>query len=389
MRIRPWVNYALVAANVLLFLLTMYSQSVRLPVDIGRFLLRPENPHLYQFFSSMFLHSSWGHLIGNMVFLWVFGNALNDRLGHVSYLLFYLGGGIVAGLGHMILTPAPALGASGAISAVVGAYLVLFPRTHITLLMWFYFITTFEVSSLLFIGIQIAFNFYMSYHDIVGSKLGGVAYVAHSSGYLFGLIVAVGLLAGRLLPRDGNDLLNMIRQTVRRRRYRRLAGAGPDPFAPNRLHRTDEPGQAQATTVSVAERTDTPAGQEMQLRRDIASAATRGDLATAAELYGQVLAVNADIVLPRQQQLDIANQLMTMEQYAAAAEAYERFLKHYSFYEHVADIRLMLGLIYNRYQKNYPRAIELLTAAAEKLTDPHNKGLAQAELQAARQKLDS
>ena len=321
------------------------------------------------------------------VFLWVFGNALNDRLGHVGYLLFYLGGGIVAGLGHMILTPAPALGASGAISAVVGAYLVLFPRVHVTLLMWFYFITTFEISSLLFIGIQIAFNFYMSYHDIVGSKLGGVAYVAHSSGYLFGLIVAAALLVCRLLPRDGYDLLALIRQDFRRRRYRRMAGDGPDPFGPNRLRRTDEPDQARAKTLSVTERTDTPAGQEMQLRRDIASAASRGDLSTAANLYRQVLAINADILLPRQQQLDIANQLMAMEQYVAAAEAYERFLKHYSSYEHIADIQLMLGLIYNRYQSDYPRAVELLAAAAETLTDQRNKDLAQAELLAARKKL--
>ena len=89
--------------------------------------LHPDQPEILQFFTSVFLHGSWMHLIGNMIFLWVFGNAVNDRFGHVGYAAFYLAGGVLSGLGYVLLAgQAPVLGASGAISAVTGCYLVLF-----------------------------------------------------------------------------------------------------------------------------------------------------------------------------------------------------------------------------------------------------------------------
>jgi len=388
MRIRPWVNYALAGANVLLFLAGWHGMTAESNRQIANLMLRPDAPRVFQFFSCMFLHANWEHLLGNMVFLWVFGNALNDRLGHLAYLLFYLAGGIIAAFGYLVLTPnAPVLGASGAISAVAGAYLVLFPRVRVTLLFWFIFITTFQVSSLLFIGLEVAWNFWMSYRDIVGSKLGGVAYVAHSSGYLFGIAVAAGLLIVRLLPRDQNDLLYLIRHGGRRRRYQRMAEKGLDAFGPNRTRQDESPRRVRATT-DVVGREDTAGGRELQLRRDIASAVRQGDLAGAATLYQQVLQINDEIVLPRQQQLDIANQLMAMEHYQAAAEAYERFLRHFSSYDHLADIQLMLGLIYSRYVKKHPRAVELLTQAAKGLSDPRNKNLAETELRALRQNTD-
>ena len=385
MRIRPWMNFALIAANALIFFNGWHGRSPA----IDAFMLHPTAPMLTQFFTSMFLHADFQHLAGNMVFLWVFGNALNDRLGHVGYLLFYLGGGIIAGLGYLLLSPiAPVLGASGAISAVTGAYLVLFPRTHVTLLLWFIIITTFQVSSLIFLGLQVAWDFFMSYKTIVGSPLGGVAYVAHSSGYLFGIVVSAGLLLTRLLPRDGFDLLYLVRQGFRRRQYR-AAVRGGDPFAPNRLRRgePDSPRRLRPRAVNVAGRSDTESAHELQLRRDIAIATQRRNFAAAADLYARIVQLNADIVLPRQQQLDIANHLMSAQRYVEAGEAYERFRKHFASYKHIADIELMLGMIYGRYLQRYAEAAELLERAGKGLTDARKRHLAETDLQAARKNL--
>ena len=383
MRTRPWVNYALIAANVLLFFGGINGMNQH--PQIRQLLLDPDTPTLGHFLTSMFLHLNINHLIGNMIFLWVFGNVLNDRLGHVSYFLFYIAGGIVAGLGYLVLTPnAPVLGASGAISAVAGAFLVLFPGVRVRL--WFWFIE-FEITSLLFLGLQVAMNLSNSWADIRGSGLGGVAYVAHSSGHLFGIAVASLLLMVRLLPREGHDLIHVISHARRRRQYRRIAAGGDDPFAPNRLKR-DASGarRVAAQTVSAAGRSDTQSGQELQLRRDIASAVSRGDLSAAAAMYREILQINRDVVLPRQQQLDIANHLMATEAHAESAEAYERFRRHFRTYEHIGDIELMLGLVYGRYLGRLDEAEELLSAAAAKLSDARNKQMAESELAIVRRK---
>ena len=383
------MNYALVAANVALFLLG-YNGLAR---NIGRmqdYLLHPDAPLLHQFFSSVFLHGSWGHLIGNMVFLWVFGNAMNDRFGHVGYLAFYLAGGVLAGMGYVLLAGnAPVLGASGAISAVTGAYLVLLPRVRVTLLMFFFYILMpIEISSLLFLMFQLVWNLWMSLDaTITGQAAGGVAYAAHSSGYIFGIAVSAVMLALRILPRDAHDLLNLIGGWQKRERYRRMVAQGYDPFSPTGLsQQTPEDARRHipASTVETAP-SDAAASRELELRREIAAACTRHDLAAAAELYLRLVQVADDAVLPQTYQLDIANHLMATEQYAAAADAYERLLRHYRDYQDAADIHLMLGVIYGRYLHEYDRAEEMLQRAIKRLRDPRKIQFAKGDLEAVRQ----
>ena len=150
---------------------------------IRPFLLDPFAPEIHQFFTSMFLHGNWMHILGNMIFLWVFGNAVNDRFGHVGYAAFYLAGGWLSGHGlRAVGRQAPVLGASGAISAVTGAYLVLFPRVRVT------------VSGLLFrhdpASRSPACTSWASSSPSTcgpaGGSGGGVAYAAHATGYVFG-----------------------------------------------------------------------------------------------------------------------------------------------------------------------------------------------------------
>ena len=134
---------------------------------------------------------------------------------------------------------------------------------------------------------------------------------------------------------------------------------------------------------------DTQASRELQLRSEISASCSRHDLATAAEKYLQLVQIADEAVLPRQHQLDVANQLMAGEQYPAAADAYERFLRHYRTYEHIGDIHLMLGLLYGRYLHQYDRAERNLSRAMETLPDARKVEMARKELETVRRRRGS
>lgn len=149
-------------------------------------------------FTSMFMHANLLHICGNMLYLWIFGNNIEDALGHVKFLLFYLAGGFVAAVAHILstsvdpaLAAAPTVGASGAIAAVLGAYLILFPKARVVCLIPLgYFITTARVPAvivlLLWIGMQfISVSFIGGY----GTGSGGVAYWAHIGGFVAGILL--------------------------------------------------------------------------------------------------------------------------------------------------------------------------------------------------------
>jgi membrane associated rhomboid family serine protease len=380
----PWVNYGIIAANVVLYFVGFNGQYNR----ADPWMLHPDTPTLFQFFSSTFLHANFWHLFGNMVFLWVFGNALNDRLGHAGYLAFYLAGGVLANVGYVMLVGAsviPLLGASGAISGVTGAYLVLFPRVRVTVLAWiFYFITFFELSSLYFLLFQFGWNLVMTLGRLAGPTGGGVAYAAHSAGYLYGIAVAVGLLAVKALPREPFDLLNLIKTGRRRSRFRRMVAQGYDPFSTVRPGMQPGIGRPVGARGGRAKPSDTVSAREMELRRDIGESVRQHDLRAATDKYLQLIQLADEAVLPRDHQLDVANQLMADERYPQAADAYERFLKHYPRYENLGDIYLMLGLLYGRYLHRYDRAEECLGQAEQRLREQRKIDFARSELQTVR-----
>ena len=380
---RPWVNYALVAINVLVYIVGLNGYNKA----IGPWMLNSDDPRLVQFFTSAFLHDDFMHIAGNMLFLWVFGGPLNDRLGHVAYLAFYLAGAVLSALGYILLSGGrPVLGASGAICAVTGAYLVLLPQVRLTVLMVLYYITTFQMSSLYFVGFQFLYNVLLT----VAGAGGGVAVAAHTAGYVFGMAVGFLLLALGLIPRDQMDLLSMFSHARRRGRYRQMVSRGFKPFQADAPARPQfEPPKygrwVEAKSVR-SEPSDTQQAREIELRQEIAAACARHDLPAAVEKYLQLVRIAEDAVLSRQAQLDVANQLMAQEQYPAAADAYERFLRHYGNYEHMSDIHLMLGLIYGRYLHQYDRAEHYLAQAAARLGDQRKAAMAQAELDAVRHK---
>ena len=148
--------------------------------------------------TSMFLHGGWAHLIGNMWYLWIFGDNVEDRLGHARFLLFYLAAGIVAGLAQCFITPAsrlPTVGASGAIAGVLGAYAVAFPRARvITLVPIFFFIQIMALPALVVLGLWFVLQFFSGALSLAaagapgGDWSGGIAFWAHIGGFAFGVL---------------------------------------------------------------------------------------------------------------------------------------------------------------------------------------------------------
>jgi len=335
-------------------------------------MLHPSRPYLWQFVTYAFLHGGLAHIIGNMYFLYIFGNSVNDKIGHIGYLCLYLGGAVFAAIGHSILHVNPVLGASGAVAAVTGAYVVLFPQSVITVLYWFFFIGTMEFSALYFILLKLIF-----WDNIIEPKfsIDAVAYDAHLAGYAFGIGTAVLLLATGLVTTSGFDLWSMIKRWNRRRRYRDTVAGGYDPFT----------SQTTAKPIKVKEVKKTPAQQAqenriMELRSRITGYIEQGNLATASQIYLELMQIDSRQVLPRQHLLDIANQLMTNGRHADSAKAYEQFLTHYGNYEYVEQVQLMLGILYCRYLEQRGPAIKYLTAASEKLTDPGQRKMCKDEL---------
>ncbi len=362
----PIINYGLIAVNIIIFLYTRGLEEKQL----APFMLNGAHPQLYQFVTYAFLHADWAHLIGNMLFLYIFGNSLNDKMGHTEYFFFYIAGAIFSGAGYILTNSANLIGASGAIAAVTTGFLVLFPRSNILVVVWlFYFIDTFEFSSLFLIGFKMILLDNMIMPAISSSK-SNVAYGAHLIGYAFGFVVPLFLLAVRALDRDQFDILALWSRILRRREFTKVAENHP-------FHESLEHAGPAGTTVVEEGRESSPIAE---IRRSISEALGRFDLATAAEKYRNLVEVDSGHVLARKEQLDIANQLMSQQDYRLAAEAYEKYLKHYPGAPQIEQVQLLLGIIYSRYLANPTRAKDLLREAKTRLRDLVQVNLCEEEI---------
>jgi membrane associated rhomboid family serine protease len=143
------------------------------------------------FITSMFLHGGWMHLLSNMLYLWIFGNNVEDRLGRVRFTFFYLICGILAGLGQTLAvsgSPRPTIGASGAIAGVLGAYLVLYPDARVqSIVLLFYFVRLIEIPAVIVLGMWFILQFFNGLASLGVPDMGGVAYFAHIGGFVAGI----------------------------------------------------------------------------------------------------------------------------------------------------------------------------------------------------------
>lgn len=173
--------------------------------DIGHFYTLSQK--IFAFFSSMFLHGGWVHLLGNMWFLWIFGDNVEDRLGRTRYICLYLAGGIAAALMHIFTnanSQVPTIGASGAIAAVMGAYFRFYPSARVeTLVPPFFFGPTFVLPAVLFLGGWFLLQFFNGAMSLGarGHGFNGVAWWAHVGGFAFGFLICLFAQRQRVPPR--------------------------------------------------------------------------------------------------------------------------------------------------------------------------------------------
>ena len=213
----PLVNWLLIFANAAVFIFEINLSNNQLDQMIFTYGLVPArmqlaNPLTWQpLFTHMFLHAGWLHIVSNMWVLYIFGDNVEDRLGMRSYLVFYLMGGLAAGLLQATLTSdpnQPAIGASGAIAAVMGAYFFFYPTAKVKTLILFVIIPWFiELPAVVFLGFWFLSQFYsgvLSLATSSGAAAGGVAWWAHVGGFLFGLIIGP-LLQNQRLQREWVD----------------------------------------------------------------------------------------------------------------------------------------------------------------------------------------
>jgi membrane associated rhomboid family serine protease len=211
----PLVNYALIAACAAAFALELRAgPDIDAFIDSyalypGRFVALVAKrgvlePAAYApLVSSMFLHAGFAHFAGNMLFLWIFGDNVEDRLGHVGYAVFYLLGGVVAALAHVAAGPAsvvPTVGASGAIAAVMGAYMLLYPGAHVqSLVLLGFFMRVVSVPAVVWLGIWFVFQIAAGAQSSSVPGQGGVAWWAHAGGFVFGAatVLVLGLRGTR------------------------------------------------------------------------------------------------------------------------------------------------------------------------------------------------
>ena len=194
---KPFWSYTFIIANVLLYLFEVYLQNSgnlmaflytygAIPAEIV------QGEDLYTLFTNMFLHGGWMHLIGNMIYLWVFADNIEAIVGNTRFVLFYIAGGIFASLAHVAFnmdSQITSIGASGALSAVLGAYLVMFPKSKITVI-FIYNLRPIKVAAIYFLGIWIIQQLISGFASLGPdtAQTGGTAWFAHIGGFVFGLL---------------------------------------------------------------------------------------------------------------------------------------------------------------------------------------------------------
>lgn len=198
----PFVTLALIAVNVAVFIYqsmlgpagaeAFIFRTAAIPYEITSFSdIHPLNfvPPPLTLFTSMFVHGGILHLAGNMLYLWIFGDNIEDRIGHAKFLVFYLLTGVLASLLHIVIHPGstvPMVGASGAIAGILGAYFLLFPRAHVlTLIVFFFFIHLVRIPAVIFLGLWFFFQI------MSATAGGGIAWWAHIGGFIAGALAVL------------------------------------------------------------------------------------------------------------------------------------------------------------------------------------------------------
>ncbi|MEO1582993.1 MAG: rhomboid family intramembrane serine protease [Planctomycetota bacterium] len=290
----------------------------------------------YQLFSSTLLHGGWLHLIFNMIVLLALGPNVEDKLGHARFLGLYLLGAAAAGFAHILFSQAPAIGASGAIAAVTGAYLVLFPTSRIICFaIWITVVGRIAIPAWWFVGINIAI-------DLLAGGLGGgtgIAHAAHLGGYALGIGGIMLMLQFRLLAREPQDLFTYFRQ-------KRRKAAIQDAIRQQQARVEDTVGADAEPERTEAER------RLAEARSEVARLVQLGELDEASTAYERLTRehepTDRGAALSMKHQLQLAEHLIRSDRPALALQAFHGFVAAYPRDRQTPSASLMMGLLLAR-----------------------------------------
>lgn len=364
----PLVNYALIGANVLVFLVMQraFGGDALIAWKKQYLFFHSVAPQLHQFITYQFLHADIWHLFGNMLFLWVFGNSVNGKMGHLPYLLFYLSSGIFAAWGYAAVNPEhfQLVGASGAIAGVTTAYLALFPRCRVTTMLWlFLFIHFFELPAMAVIGLKI-----IVWDNVIAPQISGggsTAYGAHLAGYFFGFTASLLMLAVRAIPRDQFDILSLWKRWNQRRE---LTSALSKPGA-SAVARYGSVARVKSLTPEQQLAEEQRIDEISTLRSKITECIDKQDTAGAATLYEQLVLKDPQQSLSERQQLALAREFYATGRFPQAASAFDRFAQCYPRSSELSEVKLLLGIIYARDLAQYESADKHLSDVYQTLRD--------------------
>lgn len=326
--------------------------------------------HVHQLVSSAFFHGGFMHIFGNMIFLLVFGPPVEDRFGKLGYIGFYLAGAVISALAHIAVDQNPAIGASGAVAAVSGAFLVLFPRTRIKCFVIFLIIGVFMIPSWWLIGMFVVLDLIAQ----VFSAENGIANMAHLGGYGFGIGIAFFLLLSGLLPREPYDLFSMLKHRQRRKAF--ASASRIHDQSVSRVMRDQKPADPRNAHLAEA-------------RAAIGTLLGQGKLGEAADAYLRMVdefehTPNATMTLHRDGQYQIANTLYQRGDRAQAGDAFLRLLRTYPNDPERHLIGVLIARIRADEQDDLPGAITMLEELQDQAIDPDTKALVHDELQRIR-----
>lgn len=346
--------------------------------------------HWWSLFTYQFLHADMLHLLGNCLFLYVFGPLVEDRFQRLGFTAFYLAGGALAGVTHLLLDGervliegmsiyfvSPVIGASGSIAAVTGAFLVLFPLVRVRVLLFFFLIGVYAIPAWWMIVLNVV-------TDILMSRSGrSIAYMAHLGGYAVGFITAWALLASKVIARQPYDLFSIHRQAKRRREFKEITSqrnaSSPwlhDTGAANRkARRLLAPSSDAPTGPATGSLLNQPAPEAIALaerRAAIAALIAQDNLEQAARDYEQLLNEEPSACLHHDAQMQLANTLYALSRHQAAAVAYQLLLAKHPHGRESDEIRLLLALLNARYLNDPVEAKRLISAIqTDHLSEAH------------------
>lgn len=372
----PWVNYALIAANVVVFIATAtWEQTERVKDLFERWGYVPSRPSLETLFSSMFLHGGIMHIVGNMLYLWIFGDNCEARLGRIPYLLVYLATGAVAGLTYGFVHPdstIPCVGASGAVSGVLGIYFLAFPQNRVKVLFWWwFFIRVFHVKARWIIGFWFVVNdllpiLFQTY--LLGDM---TAHEAHVGGFVAGFVLY--LLLKPLVKAKEEEFATGPGFS---------AGAG----APVGWGSTGGAYAGGRTAPSGWGGVEAPGHAEEALSDDdaILFAWRMGRFAPAAERFAKGLRFGRVAQLPEPEFFRVCAFLYDRAQWDDARRAFHAFLDAFPSSRNAPAAAFALGMIYSRQDRDAEKAKPWLEQAARRHPDAKVRSMAEHEVLAIR-----